>query len=126
MVRDRQTRLMDAYDSGFSTEHPAVAWNEQSKTLRQHRAAKEGGNVGETEPTGDDPPPTPGTPPLPERNGAALAAHDAAAECLEEFAIRQRAGADMEGELNLARARRIDPAKVRAMTESMPGYGRIR
>jgi hypothetical protein len=76
--------------------------------------------------TADDPAPTPGTPAargMPERPGASLAASDSA---LEELTIRQRAGANMDGELLVARARRSDPVKVRTMTANIPGYDRLK
>lgn len=71
-----------------------------------------------TDHTADDPAPTLGAARPPQRGGATVA-KDAAIE----HAIRQRAGADVEGEIALVRAERIDPAKVRAMDKSFRATG---
>lgn len=129
-VRDRYARLIEAHDMGLSDEHPAEGWNAQNKVLRDHKVAKDaqGSGLGarELEPTDraeDDTNPTGANPPrAPERPGAALAAHDS----LEELRIRQRGGANMDGELHLARVKRADPAAVREMNAAIPGLDRLR
>jgi hypothetical protein len=132
-VRDRLTRLMDAHTRGVTDEHPAARWNSENEVLRDHyRATRDEANSGlgpreleeQDQPGAQDDPPehTPGTPPAPERNGEELAADHAR----EELAIRQRAGADMEGELALARARRSNLADVVALAAAIPGYNRIK
>lgn len=135
MCRDRYERLIDAHGAGIADEHPVATWNADNVTLRAHRAAKDAAGSGlgareleENDQPGaqDDPPErTPGTPPNPQRPGAALAAHDSV---LEELAIRQRGGAQMDSELHAARVRRMNvtPESVRAMTEAVPGYGRLK
>ena len=139
MVRDRYERLSEAHDQGLTDTHPATQWNADNKVLRAHRAAKDaaGSGLGAREleerdqpRAQDDPPPTPGTPPNPQRNGAALAAHDrrlAADASLEDLAIRQR-GINVDAELLAARARRhsSDSASVAAMAGAVPGYGRLK
>lgn len=91
------------------------------------------GNVASSKPIEDDPPPTPGTP-RPERDGARLSAHDAAAvrdfglgqsRALEEHRIRQSGTANLEGELHLASIRDSRPVDPR-MDQVIPGYSRLK
>jgi hypothetical protein len=86
------------------------------------------------QPNADDPPPTPGTPRPPERNGGRLNAQDraavrgagiAASHALDELAIRQRGGANMDGELLALRARQSGPVDPRVV-EVIPGYSRLK
>jgi hypothetical protein len=128
MVKDRHARLAAAHAAGLTDEHPATAWNRDSATLRNIR------NVGSSKPiedldhgTGaeDDPAPTPQTPGVPERNGGGTAV-DAA--MLEDNAIRHRSGADVEGNLHLARIKRGGSTSTtrRAMADLVPGYDRLK
>lgn len=130
MLRDRLTRLMEAHSMGLSDEAPHESWNRDNQTLRQHRVAKDAAGSGlgsreleETDQPGaqDDPGEFPGKPPNPQRNGASLAGDLA----LEEARIRQSGSANLEAELHLARIRRSDPAAVRALSRTIPGYDRI-
>jgi hypothetical protein len=122
-VRDRYERLMEAHSMGLTETHPAAQWNADNAVLRAHRVAKDAAGSGlgareleENDGAQDDPPQPPARP------GAALAAHDS----LEELRIRQRGGANVEGELHLARIRRADPAAARAMNAAIPGLDRLR
>jgi len=89
LVRERFEKLAEAHAAGFGDEHPADAWNRDSKILRDHRLSTDAplpGNTAsakEIELTDhpdaqDDPPPTAGTPRPPARPGGGLAAHDRA------------------------------------------------
>lgn len=127
MLQRRWDRLQALVDDGVIESHPLVAdWNEHSRMLRDARLGQ----------ATDDPPAFRGEPATPERNGESLAeqhrhersdggASDAA---MEEFRIRQRGGANMDGELQLARARRsaVTSAAIKRMTEAVPGYGRLK
>jgi len=55
-------------------------------------------------------------------------AQDSAAAALEDLAIRNRAGYDVEGELHLARLRRggTTSTSVAAMDRAVPGYRRLK
>ena len=130
-MRDRYERLLEAHEMGLSDEHPATQYNADNAILRAHRVAKDaqGSGLGAREleerdqPSAqDDPPRTSQTPQPPARSGAATAAHDS----LEELRIRQRGGANMDGELHLARIKRADPAAVRDMNAAIPGLDRLR
>lgn len=131
-MRDRYERLIEAHDMGITDTHPATQYNADNAVLRAHRVAKDtqGSGLGarELEPTDrpvgqDDTNPSGANPPrAPERPGAALAAHDS----LEELRIRQRGGANMEGELHLARIKRADPAAAQAINVAIPGLDRLR
>lgn len=137
----RYDALAAAHAAGLIDEHPSESFNRGAADLR--RAARDGlpGNVGEAkeiEPddhAADDPPPTSGTPAargMPDRPGAALAAgaardrRIAADHALEELRIRESGSPDVEGQLALARARRSNPGKVRALDAAIPGYGRLK
>ncbi len=130
-MRDRYERLMEAHSMGLTDTHPAGQWNADNATLRQHRVTKDAAGSGlgareleEKDGAEDDTNPTGANPPrAPERSGGALAAHDAA---MEEHRIRNSGCADPEGAISVARARRINPESVRSMTETIPGYNRLR
>jgi hypothetical protein len=47
-------------------------------------------------------------------------------EALVELAIRQSGSATMDSDLEAARARRSNPARVKAMAAAIPSYGRLR
>jgi hypothetical protein len=132
----RYDALAAAHAAGLIDEHPSESFNRGAADLR--RAARDGlpGNVGEAkeiEPddhTADDPPRTEGTPAahgMPDRPGAAARDRRLAAdEAREELAIRLSGAPDVEARLQLARARRSDPNRVRAMDRAIPGYGRLK
>jgi hypothetical protein len=135
MMRDRFTRLLEAHSMGLGDEPPAASWNAHNKILRDHKVAKDaaGSGLGSREleendhsdgAQDDDDPTGPNPPRAPERKGKSVAAHDSLA--LELARIRQSGTANLEAELHLARTRRIDPVKVRAMTKAIPGYGRLK
>jgi hypothetical protein len=143
MMRDRFARLAEARDMGLTDTHPVEQFNADNKVLRAHRVAKDAGGSGlgaktleeaNDPPSQDDPPHTPGTPGAPSRMSenelrreyAAADRRMAADHAREDFEIRQRAGANMDGELLAARARRSEPAAVAAMTAAIPNYGRLR
>lgn len=132
-------RLQRMYDSaaqlhadGKTETHPSEHVNAWAKDIKGARdslpgnvgVAKEieGGNdpLGDSDPLESADPSTPGG-----NRAGGKTAQDAA---LEELAIRQRAGYNMDGELHLARVRRgnSSSASIAAMDSAIPGYGRLK
>jgi hypothetical protein len=143
---DRYDQLAEHHAAGLIDEHPAEAFNRDSATLR--RVARDAaGNVAsskeieELDHTADDPSELAGTPDphraastagSSPRPGAALAAHDRAAQkraddaALEDARIRQSGSATMEADLWAARVRREKSDGGRSAAKLIEGYGRLK
>jgi hypothetical protein len=135
ILQERYDALSEHHANGLVDEHPSASFNRDSATLRRVARDSLPGNSGEAKEieeldhTADDPPPTTGAARVPERPGAAAAAHDRAARdaALEELAIRQSGAADVEARIHLSRLKRGNStaASRSAMDQMIPGYDRL-
>lgn len=127
-------RLQRMYDSaaqlhadGKVETHPSEHVNAWAKDIRGARDSLPGNA---NDPLADEDLSAQGDPSSPVSPAAANRAGGKTAQdaALEELAIRQRGGYNMEGEILAARARRgnTSSASIAAMDRAIPGYGRLK
>ncbi len=117
---------VDAHEAGEleggHPSHTVVGWSKLAQG-RDSLAGNAADPLADADPLTEADPSTPGG-----NRAGGKTAQDSAAAALEDFAIRQRAGYNMDGELHLARLRRggTTSASIAAAERAIPGYGRLK